>query len=230
MRRRGSPPPAELGGVGRACAAHDREHGHDRSARTPTAPRPSATAPGAQLQAALTKAFKKAGPEVGAVVYDLTAKQTLFALNPNTGRPPASVEKLYTTVALLSQLGPDARLTTTVRGDGHLGPGGVWHGNLYLVGGGDPTFGDGGFNRVWEQGYGPTANDLVDQLVHKGIKRVTGWVIGDAAMFDDLRAGPATGYAPDVPTSVGSCPRSPTTTDRRSRSSTRVRSPPRSSS
>ncbi|MBV9802861.1 MAG: D-alanyl-D-alanine carboxypeptidase [Solirubrobacterales bacterium] len=153
----------------------------------------------ARLAAKLSKAFGPAGPNSGALVYDLTAKQTLFALRPGVGRPPASVEKLYTTVALLSQLGPDARLTTRVVGDGHLGPGGVWHGDLYLVGGGDPTFGDGAFNRAWEQGYGPTANQLVAQLVHAGIKRVTGWVIGDAALFDGLRGGPATGYAPDVP-------------------------------
>jgi serine-type D-Ala-D-Ala carboxypeptidase/endopeptidase (penicillin-binding protein 4) len=152
-----------------------------------------------RLQDSLAKAFGKAGPNSGALVYDLTAKQTLFSLNPDTGRPPASVEKLYTTVALLTQLGPDARLKTTVVGDGHLGSGGVWHGNLYLVGGGDPTFGDGSFNRTWEHGYGPTANDLVAQLGHDGIKRITGWVIGDAARFDGLRGGPATAYAPDIP-------------------------------
>jgi serine-type D-Ala-D-Ala carboxypeptidase/endopeptidase (penicillin-binding protein 4) len=151
------------------------------------------------LRASLTHTLGKAGPNSGALVYDLTAKQTLFALRPNVGRPPASVEKLYTTVALLSKLGPNARLKTTVVGQGHLGPGGVWHGNLYLIGGGDPTLGDGGFNRAWEQGYGPTANDLVQQLVHAGIKRVTGWVIGDAALFDGLRGGPATAYGPDVP-------------------------------
>jgi serine-type D-Ala-D-Ala carboxypeptidase/endopeptidase (penicillin-binding protein 4) len=152
-----------------------------------------------RLDAKLAKAFGPAGPDSGALVYDLTAKQTLFSLRPGVGRPPASVEKLYTTVALLSQLGPDARLTTRVVGNGHLGPGGVWHGDLYLVGGGDPTLGDGAFNRAWEQGYGPTANQLVAQLVHAGIKRVTGWVIGDAALFDGLRGGPATSYAPDVP-------------------------------
>lgn len=167
---------------------------------TPTAPSPPAVPPQmARLQDSLAKAFGKAGPNSGALVYDLTAKQTLFSLNPDTGRPPASVEKLYTTVALLTQLGPDARLKTTVVGDGHLGSGGVWHGNLYLVGGGDPTFGDGSFNRTWEHGYGPTANDLVAQLGHDGIKRVTGWVIGDAARFDGLRGGPATAYAPDIP-------------------------------
>jgi serine-type D-Ala-D-Ala carboxypeptidase/endopeptidase (penicillin-binding protein 4) len=151
------------------------------------------------LRAALTSALNKGGPQTGAMVYDLTAKRPLFALRAGVGRPPASVEKLYTTIATLQELGPNARLETTIMGDGHLGPGGVWHGNLYLVGGGDPTFGDGAFNRAWEHGYGPTANDLVHQLVHDGIKRVTGWVIGDAALFDGLRGGPATGYAPDTP-------------------------------
>jgi serine-type D-Ala-D-Ala carboxypeptidase/endopeptidase (penicillin-binding protein 4) len=152
-----------------------------------------------KLRTSLDKSFEKAGPDSGALVYDLTAKQTLFALRQGVGRPPASVEKLYTTVAALSELGPDATLTTRVLGKGHLGPGGVWHGNLYLVGGGDPTFGDGGFNRVWEQGYGPTASEIVDQLRRAGIRRVTGWVIGDASLFDGLRGGPATGYAPDIP-------------------------------
>jgi serine-type D-Ala-D-Ala carboxypeptidase/endopeptidase (penicillin-binding protein 4) len=151
------------------------------------------------LRAALSGALAKGGPQTGAFVYDLTAEQPLFSLRADVGRPPASVEKLYTTVATLSKLGPGAQLKTTVVGTGHLGPGGVWQGNLYLVGGGDPTFGDGGFNRTWEQGYGPTANQLVSQLGHDGIKRVTGWVIGDAALFDGLRGGPATGYAPDVP-------------------------------
>jgi serine-type D-Ala-D-Ala carboxypeptidase/endopeptidase (penicillin-binding protein 4) len=167
---------------------------------TPTVPPSPPVSPDlSRLQQQLATAFGKAGPDSGALVYDLTDKRTLFSLRSNVGRPPASVEKLYTTVALLSELGPSARLTTEILGEGHLGAGGVWHGNLYLVGGGDPTFGDGGFNRAWEQGYGPTANQLVGQLEHAGIKRVTGWVIGDASLFDGLRGGPATGYAPDVP-------------------------------
>ncbi len=161
----------------------------------PQTPSPQLTA----LRAALSSALAKGGPQTGAFVYDLTDKTPLFSLRSGVGRSPASVEKLYTSVAALSELGPSAHLQTTIVGTGHLGPGGVWHGNLYLVGGGDPTFGDGAFNRNWEQGYGPTANQLVGQLGRDGIKRVTGWVIGDAALFDELRGGPATGYAPDVP-------------------------------
>jgi serine-type D-Ala-D-Ala carboxypeptidase/endopeptidase (penicillin-binding protein 4) len=168
--------------------------------QTATAPQPSPAPPNLiALRAALSSTLAKGGLQTGALIYDLTAKQTLFSVRANVGRPPASVEKLYTTVATLNELGPNDRLKTTVVGAGHLGPGGVWHGNLYLVGGGDPTLGDGAFNRNWEHGYGPTANQLVGQLVHDGIKHVTGWVIGDAALFDELRGGPATGYAPDVP-------------------------------
>lgn len=167
---------------------------------TPIAPRPLAAPPELlRMRASLTSVLGKAGPDSGAMVYDLTAKQTLFALRANVGRPPASVEKLYTTVALLSELGADARMTTTVLGAGHLGPGGVWHGDLYLHGGGDPTLGDGGFNRDWEQGFGPTANQIVGQLGEQGIKKVTGHVIGDGTLFDPLRGGPATAYGPDVP-------------------------------
>jgi D-alanyl-D-alanine carboxypeptidase/D-alanyl-D-alanine-endopeptidase (penicillin-binding protein 4) len=163
-------------------------------------PKPSVVSPQlTALSAAITSTLSKAGPASGAEVYDLTDKSQLFSLRANIGRPPASVEKLYTTVATLNELGPNSRLQTRVLGSGHLDPGGTWVGNLYLVGGGDPTFGDGGFNKNWEQGYGPTASELVGQLKHDGIRRVTGWVIGDASLFDDLRGGPATGYAPDVP-------------------------------
>jgi serine-type D-Ala-D-Ala carboxypeptidase/endopeptidase (penicillin-binding protein 4) len=153
----------------------------------------------ARLNAALSRVFRKAGRQSGALVYDLNAHRPVFALRAGVGRPPASVEKLYTTLALLRMLGPGARLHTLVRGTGHLGRHGVWHGNLYLRGAGDPTFGDGAFNHVWEEGYGPTATQLVAQLRDAGIRRVTGRLIGDASLFDSHRGGPSTNFAPDIP-------------------------------
>ncbi len=150
------------------------------------------------LQASLAKMMGQAGPSSGALVYDLGARAELFALRPAIGRPPASVEKLWTTTALMMRLGPDARLHTAVLGTGSLRDG-VWHGNLYLRGGGDPTFGDPSFNQVWEQGYGPTANQLVGQLQAYGIRRVTGLVFADESLFDRRRGGLMTNYAPDVP-------------------------------
>jgi D-alanyl-D-alanine carboxypeptidase/D-alanyl-D-alanine-endopeptidase (penicillin-binding protein 4) len=154
---------------------------------------------GKRLQAALKRQLHIAGPHSGALVYDLTAKRTLFELREGVGRPPASIEKLYTSLALLRMLGPSARLQTTVLGSGHLGRHGVWRGNLYLRGGGDPTLGDGAFNRIWDSGYGPTASQLVHQLKGHGIRRVTGKVIGDESLFDRRRGGMLTKLNADVP-------------------------------
>ncbi len=159
---------------------------------------PKLSAPVLELQRVLTAVLRTAGPNSGAVVYDITAGKQLFALRATTKRPPASVEKLYTSVAMLTEVGPSARIHTTLLGTGHLGPGGIWHGNLYLRGGGDPTFGDGTFNRVWEQGYGPTASQLVGGLRARGITQVTGAVFGDPSLFDNVRGGPNTDGAPDI--------------------------------
>ena len=163
----------------------------------PPAPKPSPAL--RRLAAALNAALRSAGRASGAVVYDLTSRHTLYSVRGGVARPPASVEKLYTSLAVLSDLGPGTELQTSVLGSGHLGPGGVWHGNLYLRGGGDPTFGDGEFNRVWEAGYGPTAHQVVAELTRVGIRRVTGRVFGDASLFDSRRGVPSSGYAPDIP-------------------------------
>lgn len=152
----------------------------------------------AGLQAALAKGMRRAGPASGALVYDVGAHAELFGLRATVKRPPASVEKLWTTCALMQKLGPNARLHTTVLGTGSLRRG-VWHGDLYLRGGGDPTFGDPTFNKVWEQGYGPTANQLVAQLLAHGIRQVTGHLIGDESLFDRRRGGMLTKLLVDVP-------------------------------
>lgn len=160
--------------------------------------RPPLTPAEVRLQSALAGAMRQAGPDSGALVYDLGSDSELYALRPTVKRPPASVEKLWTTTALLLKLGPNERLHTSVLGTGSL-RNGVWHGNLYLRGGGDPTFGDPTFNRVWEQGYGPTASELVGQLAARGIHRVTGWVYADESMFDRRRGALMTAYAADIP-------------------------------
>ena len=135
----------------------------------------------------------------GAVVYDLTAQRSLYQRAGQVSRPPASLEKLYTSLALLTRLGPDARLTSTVMGVGYLGPRGVWHGSLYLRGGGDPTLGDGNFNLAWNDGYGPTASQLEAELASRGIRRVTGTLTGDPSLFDPAPGPPSSGLAADIP-------------------------------
>lgn len=168
---------------------------------SPLGDRPPVSAAETALQATLSNAMHASqvpGGGTGGLVYDLDARTELFALHPQVKRPPASVEKLWTTVALMRRLGPDERLHTTVLGVGSLRHG-VWHGNLYLRGGGDPTFGDPTFNHVWNGGEGPTAIQLADQLAAKGIHRVTGQLIADESLFDNHRGGLMTGLKADVP-------------------------------
>ncbi|HWE08231.1 MAG TPA: D-alanyl-D-alanine carboxypeptidase [Solirubrobacteraceae bacterium] len=160
--------------------------------------RPPVTAAEVHLQQVLTKNLRAAGPDTGALVYDLDAGSELYAAHVAIRRPPASVEKLWTTTALIDRLSSETRLQTSVLGTGSL-RGGVWHGNLYLRGGGDPTFGDQQFNQYWNHGYGPTPNDLTAQLVARGIHRVTGRVYADESLFDQRRGGLMTAYATDIP-------------------------------
>ncbi len=187
--------------------SHVRSH-HARHTSAPTATTPSsptltpAGGPGGRAQQRLTASMRRwlamAGPSVGALVFDIDTRRELFGDRPTVARPPGSVEKLWTTTALLDRLGPDARLHTVILGTGRK-IGGVWHGDLYLRGGGDPTFGDAGFNAVWNHGEGANAAQLVAQLQRRGIRRVTGRVYADESLFDSRRGGLLTGQRPDIP-------------------------------
>jgi serine-type D-Ala-D-Ala carboxypeptidase/endopeptidase (penicillin-binding protein 4) len=164
------------------------------------APSGAAAAAGglAGLQGDLSHQLALAGPADGAYVYDLTSKQALFSERATVMRPPASVEKLYTATTALEQMGPTTRLSTTVFGVGHMAPGGVWEGSLYLRGGGDPTFGTTSFIDSHYGGVGASVSALVSQLVHTdGIHRVTGSIEGDESYFDSLRGEPSSNYAWD---------------------------------
>jgi len=158
----------------------------------------SAASPLGALQADLGHQLSLAGPHDGAYVYDLTAKQALFSQRASAMRPPASVEKLFTATTALQQMGPATRLETTVLGAGQLLPGGVWEGNLYLRGGGDPTFGSSGFIASHYGGVGASVATLVSQLVRvEGIHHIVGSINGDESYLDPLRGEPSSGFAFD---------------------------------
>jgi D-alanyl-D-alanine carboxypeptidase/D-alanyl-D-alanine-endopeptidase (penicillin-binding protein 4) len=150
------------------------------------------------LQSDLAHQMQISGARSSAYVYDLTAKRALFSLRATALRPPASVEKLYTAATVLQRLGATAHLSTTVLGIGQLSPTGVWEGDLYLRGGGDPTFGDTSFIRSHYGGIGASMSTLVAQLVRvDGIHAVRGSVYGDESNFDSQRGEPSSGYAQD---------------------------------
>ena len=105
---------------------------------------------------------------------------------------PASNNKLFTAAAALALLGPEKRFTTSVVADGELA-GGVLKGNLKLVGGGDANFGSHEVPYVEPTKPAKPAppepatiadiEELADQVVAKGVKSITGDVVGDDSFF-----------------------------------------------
>ena len=147
------------------------------------------TAAASQLSA-LRNTFRRdlnaGGGANGTLVVDMNTGKTLYSYRPRTGRLPASNEKIYTTATALLRLGPNATLPTTIYGVGSVSSKGVFDGNLYLHGGGDPSFGSTSFDNYF---YGKnvthaTMQRLVSQLVKLGIKSITGDVFGDASYLD----------------------------------------------
>jgi serine-type D-Ala-D-Ala carboxypeptidase/endopeptidase (penicillin-binding protein 4) len=150
------------------------------------------------LRADLARQLALAGSHDGAYVYDLTARRPLFSERAGIRRPPASVEKLYTATSALARMGAGAQLSTSVYGAGRLAADGVWEGDLYLRGGGDPTFGSSAFVRYRYGGRGASVSTLATQLARRdGIHRITGSVYGDESYFDSLRGEPSSNYAFD---------------------------------
>jgi len=132
-------------------------------------------------QSALTTSWDKRerrmGSYAGAYVVDLGSGRLLYSRNADKTLAPASNEKLLTTATALIRLGQDTTLDTVVRAapDAVLQPDGTLEGDLILVGAGDPSLND------------VAMRDLVSQLRLRGIRRVTGAIVGDESLFDDRR-------------------------------------------
>jgi D-alanyl-D-alanine carboxypeptidase/D-alanyl-D-alanine-endopeptidase (penicillin-binding protein 4) len=145
------------------------------------APAAQAGGPAATVRM-LDRQMNKAGSASGAYVMDLDTGAELYARAPDVARMPASVNKLYTTSAALERYGAEGQLDTEVLGDSHVDDFGVVDGNLYLRGGGDPSF-----SRAEARG-------LARVLAGSGLAEVDGRVIGDESRFDGLRGGPASNF------------------------------------
>ncbi len=87
---------------------------------------------GRELRSALT-ALPHAETVVGACVVNLSSGVTVYEQNADVPLVPASNMKIFAMAAALVELGPDFSFETILATDGL---------NLFVVGGGDPAFGD----------------------------------------------------------------------------------------
>ncbi len=118
----------------------------------------------------------------GFVVYDTKTGKIVTSYNENAPLVPASTTKLLTTETAFSLLGTKYRWNTQLEYSGSVDSEGVLTGNLYIVGSGDPSLGG---NRGGAASYGQIVTQYMDAIRDKGIKKITGDIIIQTAIFKE---------------------------------------------
>src|SRR5271170_7966397 len=123
----------------------------------------------------------------GLLIVDAQTGEPLFEKNPDGYFVPASNMKLFTTALALAKLGPGYKFHTTLETRGTISPDGKLSGDLALVGRGDPNLSNRKFPyELKEEFDGPPERalaELADALVARGVKEISGDVIGDDSYF-----------------------------------------------
>lgn len=104
--------------------------------------------------------------------------QTVYRHNEGKAFIPASLSKIATAGAVLDQLGPSTKFETHLLTDAPIDNGRL-QGNLYLRGGGDPGFVS---ESMWY---------LVNEFMRTEITTITGDIIVDDTLFDNVRSDPS---------------------------------------
>jgi serine-type D-Ala-D-Ala carboxypeptidase/endopeptidase (penicillin-binding protein 4) len=146
-----------------------------------------ATAKFAVRAKALVGAAPASKGEWGLLIADAESGETLYEQNADKYFVPASNMKLFSTALALAKLGPEYRFQTTLETLGTISGEGVLTGDVVLVGRGDPNLSNRRFPyELKEEFDGPpekALEELADALAARGVKVISGNVIGDDSYF-----------------------------------------------
>ena len=114
-------------------------------------------------------------------VLEVETGKAVATHQSNQSLIPASSLKVVTTATALSLFGPEYSFPTRLTYSGTIESSGVLQGNVYLEGQGDPTLGSDQFSETQD------LNSLMEKfrlaIQQKGIRRITGNVVGDGSYF-----------------------------------------------
>jgi D-alanyl-D-alanine carboxypeptidase/D-alanyl-D-alanine-endopeptidase (penicillin-binding protein 4) len=123
----------------------------------------------------------------GLLVADAASGQVLFERNADKFFVPASNMKLFTTALALAKLGVEYRFRTTVESLAAVGPEGKIAGPVYLVGRGDPNLSNRKFPYDHKEEFDGASEkviaELADAIAVKGVKEISGDIVGDDSYF-----------------------------------------------
>jgi serine-type D-Ala-D-Ala carboxypeptidase/endopeptidase (penicillin-binding protein 4) len=155
--------------------------------KKPSGATKKATAKFAARVTALLGAAPASKGEWGLLILDSESGETLYDQNADRYFVPASNMKLFTTALALAKLGPEYRFHTTLETWGSISDEGVLRGDVALVGRGDPNLSNRKFPyELKEEFDGPPEKalaQLADALAAKGVKEISGDVVGDDSYF-----------------------------------------------
>jgi serine-type D-Ala-D-Ala carboxypeptidase/endopeptidase (penicillin-binding protein 4) len=114
----------------------------------------------------------------GVLVKSLARDETWYSLNAGKLMMPASSMKVITLAATAEKLGWDYRYETRLLVTGPISDG-VLHGDLLVVGSGDPSIDD------WDGAATRLFGTWADQLKTAGVRTIEGRIVGDDNAFDD---------------------------------------------
>lgn len=116
-------------------------------------------------------------------VRDASTTQIVAQYNADQMLLAASTIKTLSTAIALDLLGSNFNFTTSLAYSGEIDEKGVLNGNIYIIGGGDPSFGSSSFgkNCSVENIYLKFYNAIMEA----GIQEVKGNIIADASIFDN---------------------------------------------
>ncbi|MEO1712177.1 MAG: D-alanyl-D-alanine carboxypeptidase, partial [Bacteroidota bacterium] len=118
------------------------------------------------------------GADLSVSVIDVRGNQLLGAHREKDLLIPASSLKVLTTASALLGFGTNYRFRTYLKYSGYIDVEGVLHGDVYIVGGGDPCLASDGISAAMDL---EPLLEFFQRAVRKaGIKRITGNIIGDA--------------------------------------------------
>ncbi len=143
----------------------------------------------------LRRVLRPVDARASVVVEDRSGRDVLDLRGARL-RPLGSTTKLFTAAAVLERFVPD--LSTRVRATTPIPPDGVLAGDLFLFGGGDPSFGSAEFARGRTGTAGTDGDALAGRLVALGLREVRGAVVGDERLFDARRTGRTGGVGFDA--------------------------------
>ncbi|MBN1899960.1 D-alanyl-D-alanine carboxypeptidase/D-alanyl-D-alanine-endopeptidase [Candidatus Sumerlaeota bacterium] len=118
----------------------------------------------------------------GVLIKKQGSSEPFFALNENKSLMTASNMKLYSTAPSFVLLGKDFRYETPIYHTGTIDASGTLHGNVIIVGSGDPSI-----SGRYREGFQTEQflDEWAQAFQNKGVRVIEGDIIGDDDYFED---------------------------------------------